>query len=181
MPLDLGMRNKYLLLRYLIYIFLLYVLVSCKNSAEKNSVNPQPGENEMVDLNRYFVRKDRERIQNYIERKNLRMTESPTGLWYQLIKEGEGEIFSDNDQVTFDYECSLLDGTKCYSSKEMGPKEIFLGRSEIEPGLYEGLRMLKRGAEAIFIMPPYLAYGFLGDGKKIPSRSVIVYNVRILP
>jgi len=180
MPLDLGMRNKYLLLRYLIYIFLLYVLVSCKNSAEKNSVNPQPGENEMVDLNRYFVRKDRERIQNYIERKNLRMTESPTGLWYQLIKEGEGEIFSDNDQVTFDYECSLLDGTKCYSSKEMGPKEIMLGSVAIEAGLNEGIRMMKPGAEATFIIPPFLAYGLIGDRKLIPPRAVIVYNVNIL-
>ena len=178
---DFEMRNKLFLLRYLIYIFLFYSFVSCDYSSEKNNAIHRPGDNEMADLNRYFVRKDRERIQNYIERKNLRMSESPTGMWYQLVKEGEGENFSDKDDVTFDYECSLLDGTKCYSSKEMGPKEIILGRSEIEPGLYEGLRMLKRGAEAIFIMPPYLAYGFLGDGKKIPSRSVIVYNVRILP
>ena len=33
----------------------------------------------MADLNRYMVRKDRERIQNYIERKNLKMTETSTG------------------------------------------------------------------------------------------------------
>ena len=43
----------------------------------------------MADLNSYLVQKDRERIQNYIERKNLNMTESPTGLWYQILNEGE--------------------------------------------------------------------------------------------
>jgi FKBP-type peptidyl-prolyl cis-trans isomerase len=40
--------------------------------------------------------------------------------------------------------------------------------------------MLKPGAEAIFIMPPFLAYGLIGDGKMIPPRAVIVYNVNIL-
>ena len=180
MSLDLEMKNKYISLRTFIYIFLFYALVSCKNSPEKNIADHKPGDNEMADLNRYFVRKDRERIQNYIERKNLRMSESPTGLWYQLVKEGEGDIFSENDQVTFDYECSLLDGTKCYSSKKLGPKEIILGRSAIEAGLSEGLRMMKPGAEAIFIIPPFLAYGLVGDRKLIPPRAVIVYSVNIL-
>ena len=31
----------------------------------------------MAELNRYMVQKDRERIENYIDRKNLKMTESP--------------------------------------------------------------------------------------------------------
>jgi FKBP-type peptidyl-prolyl cis-trans isomerase FkpA len=131
----------------------------------------------MADLNRYFIQKDKERIQNYIERKKLKMKETPTGLWYQIINEGSGLNFSDNDKLSFDYECSLLDGTKCYSSKELGPKEVILGRSDLEQGLNEGIKMLKPGAEAIFIIPPYLAYGLLGDRKNIPPRAVIVYNV----
>ena len=94
--------------------------------------------------------------------------------------QGEGKLFTDNDKVVLDYECSLLDGTKCYSSKDLGPKEVILGRSEMEPGLNEGLRMLKPGAEAIFIIPPFLAYGLIGDKKMIPPRAVIVYNVNIL-
>jgi FKBP-type peptidyl-prolyl cis-trans isomerase len=134
----------------------------------------------MADLNKYLVQKDKERIKNYIERKNLNMNESPTGLWYQIIKEGKGKAFADNDKILMDYDCTLLDGTKCYSSKELGPKEVTIGRSEIEPGLNEGLRLLKPGAEAIFIIPPFLAYGLIGDRKMIPSRAVIVYYVNIL-
>ncbi len=134
----------------------------------------------MVDLNKYLVQKDRERIQNYIERKNLKMTESPTGLWYMIKKEGTGEFITDNFRIRMDYDCSLLDGTACYSSQVLGAKEIVLGRSQLEPGLNEGLRMLKTGAEATFILPPFMAYGLVGDGKKIPPHSVIVYNVNIL-
>ena len=131
----------------------------------------QPGNNEMADLNRYMVRKDRERIQNYIERKNLRMTETQTGFWYQILKEGEGETFREKDKIILDYECSLLDGTRCYSSKELGPKELILGKSEIEAGLNEGLRLLKPGSEAIFIIPPFLAYGLIGDREINSSKG----------
>jgi FKBP-type peptidyl-prolyl cis-trans isomerase FkpA len=177
---DLKKIFKYPVIRYIAIIFLFLASVSCNHSTGRTDKNIKPGRKEMADLNRYFVQKDRERIQNYIERKNLKMTESPTGLWYQILKEGEGDFISDNYKVSMDYECSLLDGTKCYSSENLGPKELIIGRSEMEAGLNEGLRMLKPGSEAIFILPPFLAYGLLGDGKKIPSRAIIVYNVSIL-
>jgi FKBP-type peptidyl-prolyl cis-trans isomerase FkpA len=177
---GLKKKHKKMPLNYLLFILLAFTSVSCRNNQGKPISDIKPGKDEMADINRYLVQKDRERIQNYIERKNLRMTESPTGLWYQIIKEGEGENFTDNSKVVMEYECSLLDGTKCYTSETLGPKEVILGRSTMEPGLNEGLRMLKPGAEAIFILPPFLAYGLPGDGKMIPSRAVIVYNVNIL-
>jgi FKBP-type peptidyl-prolyl cis-trans isomerase FkpA len=155
-------------------------IVSCRNKHDQFSSNQRPGRNEMADLNRYLVQKDRERIKNYIERKNLIMSESPTGLWYQILKTGTGKNFTDNDRVVMTFECSLLDGTKCYSSNVLGPKEVIVGKSVMEQGLNEGLRLLKPGAEAIFIIPPFLAYGFVGDRKMIPSRAVIVYYVNIL-
>jgi FKBP-type peptidyl-prolyl cis-trans isomerase FkpA len=164
----------------LIIIFLFLSLISCRDKQMHTLGSSKPDRNEMADLNKYLVEKDRERIKNYIDRKNLKMNESSTGLWFQIIKEGKGKLFTDRDKVVLDYECSLLDGTKCYSSKDLGPKEIILGRSEIEPGLNEGLRLLKPGAEAIFIIPPFLGYGLIGDRKMIPSRAVIVYYVNIL-
>ncbi len=166
--------------RHLFIALICVISFSCRNNSEKPVVADKPGMDEMAELNRYFVQKDRERIQNYAERKGLKMIESPTGLWYQIVKQGDGSGYSDNDKIVFEYECSLLDGTKCYSSQILGPKEIILGRSNLEPGLNEGLRMLKPGGEAIFILPPFLAYGLPGDGKMIPSRAVIVYNVNIL-
>ena len=169
-----------MLIKNLVIILFILSLVSCRENRGKKSFNTKPGMNEMADLNKYLVQKDRERIINFIERKSLQMNESPTGLWYQIKKEGTGNVFNDNDKVVFDYECSLLDGTRCYSSKDLGPKEVILGKSEMEPGLNEGLRLLKPGAEAILIIPPYLAYGLIGDRKMIPSRAVIVYNVNIL-
>jgi FKBP-type peptidyl-prolyl cis-trans isomerase FkpA len=169
-----------MVIRYIIFIIFLSALSACKNNSEKRIANPKPGKDEMADINRFLLQKDKERIQNYIVRKNLIMNESPTGLWYQIIRVGAGDTFTDGYKVIMDYECSLLDGTRCYSSETLGPKEVILGRSKIEAGLNEGLRMLKPGSQAIFIIPPYLGYGLLGDGKLIPSRAIIVYNVNIL-
>ncbi len=110
-------------------------MLSCREQQGISGSTPGPGKNEMADLNKYLVQKDRERIKNYIERKNLKMNESPTGLWYQIIKEGRREQFTDNDKIVMDYECSLLDGTKCYSSRDTwSQRRLFLGKTEIEAG-----------------------------------------------
>jgi len=168
-------------MKTLIISFLLIILtISCNQNQDTRKASLGPGKEEMVELNRNLVRKDKEIIENYIERKNLSMKESPTGLWYMIKEEGTGDFITDNDRVVMNYECHLLDGTKCYSSEEFGPKVIILGRSEIEPGLYEGLGLLKRGGEAVFILPPFMAFGLVGDGKKIPPRATIVYTISIL-
>lgn len=156
------------------------ILISCQNDNPGVSTPNKPGRKDMEELNTYLVKKDRERIVSYSERKGLKMNETPSGLWYQVIREGTGEFLRTGNTIIMEYECSLLDGTLCYSSAGTGPKQLVLGRTGIEPGLYEGLMLLKPGAEAIFIMPPYLAYGLPGDGKKIPPRSVIVYSIRLL-
>lgn len=167
-------------LKFILLILFSVAIYSCRNSAEKASAAYYPGKDEMADVNRYIVQKDRERIQSYSERKGLVLKESPTGLWYNIIQEGDGSFFKEYDRITFEYECSLLDGTSCYSSAESGPKEIILGRSELPAGLNEGLKLFKPGGVAIFIMPPFLAYGLVGDGKKIPPRATLVYRVSVV-
>jgi FKBP-type peptidyl-prolyl cis-trans isomerase FkpA len=162
------------------FIFLASFLISCNNAAKPDVKTRKPGKKELAELNSYMVQKDRERIQNYIERKNIKMNESSSGLWYQIRKEGSGRLFRDSDRIEMDYECSLLDGTLCYSSAKLGSREIILGRSELEPGLYEGLKMLKPGGEALFILPPFLAYGIIGDSKQIPPRAILVYEVKVI-
>ena len=166
--------------KLLIFIIFFFLSGSCRNETDNRKVTVKPGNREMTELNRYLVQKDREIIQNYIERKDLKMTESPTGLWYLIKDEGTGQFIKDNDKVAMKYECQLLDGTVCYSSDDLGPRQVIIGKTDIEPGLNEGLRLLKPGAEAVFILPPFLAFGLVGDGKKIPPRTIIVYSVSVL-
>ena len=89
-------------------VILFFLFVSCHNEKVPGKISGKPGKNEMADLNRYLVQKDREIIENYIERKNLRMTESKTGLWYFVINDGKGENLKDFSRILMFYECSLL-------------------------------------------------------------------------
>lgn len=168
-----------MIFRVLIPAILLTGMFSCGQAPEKTGRGNLPGKKEMAELNRYLIQKDRERIESYIERRDLKMNESPSGLWYQLKAEGEGDFLSDNDRIRMEYNCSLIDGRLCYSSDEDGMEEIVLGRTDIPAGLAQGLKMLRNGGEAILIMPPHLAFGLKGDGKRIPARSVIVYEIKV--
>lgn len=167
------------IIRSFILLGFLIFLPCCHPGYKKQEATVPPGKNELADLNRYMVQKDKEIIESYIERKKLGMKESPTGLWYLIKSEGTGDLLKENDRVYMNYECGLLDGTKCYSSDSLGVKEIVLGKSSLEKGLDEGLRMLRSGGEASFILPPFLAFGLLGDGKKIPPRAIIIYNITV--
>ena len=164
---------------HILIVFLLTSAFSCSNGKSGITRVRKPDKGEMADLNRYLIQKDRDRILNYGERKGLNLKESSTGLFYQIKQEGTGSRLTDKSTISMEYRCSLLDGTECYSSEKLGPRQIELGKTQIETGLNEGLRMLNYGAEAVFILPPYLAFGFPGDGKMIPPRSVIVYEVKI--
>lgn len=156
------------------------ILVSCNNQKSESIGKKRLTGRDIEGVNTFLVEKDRERIINYIERKSLVMNETLSGLWYSIKNEGSGRSIKEYEAVTMEFECYLLDGTKCYSSKETGPKTVMIGRSNIEPGLAEGLKLMKRGGEAIFIIPPFLAWGLHGDDNAIPPRAIIVYEVKIL-
>ena len=100
-------------------------------------------------------------------------------LFYEIYERTDGIRVKDGELVTINYEISLLDGSTCYTSDNDGPREFRLGRSQEISGLEQGLAMMKEGEKARFIIPPHLGYGLIGDEKKIPARSIIVYMVEL--
>ena len=166
-------------IRHYIFIIVIIIACSCNNSQIQGPVEKKIIADKMVDINKFLVEKDNEQINKFIDSQNLEMVQTQSGLWYNIIRKGTGANFVDGNSVTIDYSSSLLDGTKCYSSTERGDKVVVISKSDIESGLNEGLKLLNPGSEAMFILPPYLAFGLLGDGKNIPARSVIVYNVKV--
>lgn len=76
----------------IIICFMMLCPCACRNTGSQGVILPKPGKGEMEEMNRFLVQKDREIIENYIERKGLRMKESPTGLWYSIEKEGNGDF-----------------------------------------------------------------------------------------
>jgi FKBP-type peptidyl-prolyl cis-trans isomerase FkpA len=170
-----GLKNS------IIGIILLCIVFSCKPVIidQNKQVNDTTTE-VMVRVNKYLVHKDADLIKSYIKRHKYIMTETESGLWYSIIKDGTGQYVEKGDAVTIKYKIELLDGTPCYSSETSGVKTFVVGVGKIEAGIDEGLLLMRKNGKTRFILPPHLGYGLMGDENKIPSRSTLVYEVELV-
>ncbi len=172
--------KSYLLLIY--FVFVLLSVFACRKEEKRKLSDDEIREQQemLLRVNKYLVKKDIELIESYIERRGWEMEVTESGLFYQIYEHGNGEKTLNGKNVTINYVVSLLDGTICYDSENLGPKEFIIGKSNEESGLEQGVLMMRVGDKARFIMPPHLAHGLLGDENRIPARSIIVYEVELL-
>ena len=157
--------------------------MSCvqQQPAKKSPVMSDNDKEEMLlRVNKYLVEKDVELMRSYAEKQNWKMDVSETGLFYEIYEKTEGHPVKKGDLVSIKYEISLLDGSMCYSSETDGPRQFSMGRNQEISGLEQGVAMMKEGERARFIIPPYLAYGLIGDEERIPARSILVYDVELV-
>jgi len=113
-----------------------------------------------------------------VDRSKIKTSES--GLMYVIVEEGEGDFATDGNVVTVHYTGFLEDGTKFDSSVERDESFSFVvGNKQVIAGLDEGIRLLKKGGKARFVIPPSLGYGDITAGK-IPPNSTLVFDVELL-
>jgi FKBP-type peptidyl-prolyl cis-trans isomerase FkpA len=108
------------------------------------------------------------------------MQVTKSGLWYMVGKNSNKEKCVEGDTIRMNYKISLLDGTVCYSSDDLGPKTFIVGKGQVISGLEEGILLVNKNSNAKFIIPPHLGYGLIGDEKKIPARATIIYDIELL-
>ena len=170
------------MIKYLLIISIVAgTLYSCKQGNKESSEKKiKPTREELIHVNQLLVKKDSSKIAGYVRRKGWDMKETQTGLWYMIYHKGNGASPRKGQLAIIRYKVSLLNGTECYSSAEDGPKQFKIGQGGVESGLEEGILLLHVGDKARFIMPPHLAYGLIGDEKKIPARATIVYDVEVI-
>jgi len=118
---------------------------------------------------------DEDIIAAYLEEQNITdAIRDESGLYYRIIKEGEGENVSENAIINVSYIGKLLDGTVF--------DEGTLNNTPLV-GLIEawkvGIPNLKKGSQAIFYCPSQLGYGSQ-ESDKIPANSILIFDVNII-
>ena len=107
------------------------------------------------------------------------VTVTPSGLQYEVVKEGTGRQPKASDTVRCHYEGTLIDGTVFDSSYRRGMPAEF-GLRQVIAGWTEGVQLMKEGSVFKFYIPYNLAYGEHGAGADIPPYAALIFVVELI-
>jgi FKBP-type peptidyl-prolyl cis-trans isomerase FklB len=111
--------------------------------------------------------------------KRPEITTLPSGLQYEVIKEGKGEVPTIQSKVLAHYHGTLIDGTVFDSSIERGePAEFPV--SQVIRGWTEALQIMPVGSKWKLYIPQELAYGPQAKGAVIKPYSALVFDIELL-
>lgn len=165
-----------------LYLLVCMFFVSCAD-------DPQPSratrhlkmtDDTLVNINKKVVKTESQEIDDFLERYRWKVQTTSTGLRYMVYHSLNGQKAKRGDKVVLRYKLQLLNGDLLYNSAMEGPKEFIIGTGGVENGLEEGVLLMGKGDKAKLVVPSHLAYGLLGDLKKIPERAVLVYDVELV-
>ncbi len=109
------------------------------------------------------------------------MVMTASGLNYQDMVVGDGEVAVVGKTAVVHYTGWLQDGTKFDSSLDRGkPFEFPLGQGRVIKGWDEGVAGMKVGGKRMLLIPPELGYGERGAGQVIPPNAVLKFEVELL-
>lgn len=111
--------------------------------------------------------------------KRVEVKTTPSGLQYEVLKEGTGAQPTAGDRVTVHYTGKLIDGTVFDSSVDRGEPATF-GVTQVIPGWVEALQLMKAGAKWRLFIPSALAYGPQGAGGVIGPNQTLIFDVELI-
>ena len=159
------------------------ILASCSEPPKQKQIeiNGSKLKEDVIKANKPAVVMEQDEINAYIKSHGYIMQSSGTGLRYLFIKQNpKGKKIEIKNEIEVNYKVWLLDGTLCYSSVKNGPKIFAVGADNVESGVHEGVKLMKEGEKALFILPAHLAFNLIGDRDKIPPKSAVVYEIEVL-
>jgi FKBP-type peptidyl-prolyl cis-trans isomerase FklB len=102
----------------------------------------------------------------------------PSGLQYEVIRQGTGATPTPNDRVTVHYHGTLIDGEVFDSSVSRGDPATF-GVTQVISGWTEALQLMPVGSKWKLYIPYDLAYGSQDRGI-IRPYSTLIFEVELL-
>lgn len=138
-------------------------------------------EEERMEVQRDFLRKERESIDAYIKDRDLKVERTGSGMYYAITKDSLApEMVETEDRVEYSYNIYMLNGSLLFSSDESGNGTLTIDKEDAEIGLHESLKKLGLGDEGLFILPSHLAFGVAGDQNRVPPKTALVYELKIV-
>ena len=117
----------------------------------------------------------------YLEenKKKQHVEELPSGMQFEVMSQGDGDLPSASDNVKCHYHGTLIDGTVFDSSVQRGEPSVFPVNGVIQ-GWQEALQLMPVGSKWKLYVPPHLAYGENGAGGVIGPNATLIFEVELL-
>jgi FKBP-type peptidyl-prolyl cis-trans isomerase len=111
---------------------------------------------------------------------NPKIKTTPSGLQYEVIREGTGPKPAATDSVEVNYKGTLINGAEFDNSYKRG-QSITFPLNQVIRGWTEGLQLMPVGSMYKFYIPYELGYGLNGtpDGS-IPPGSTLIFEVELI-
>lgn len=166
-------------MKWINLLALVFLFLACETAEEKAPSDWTTDKS--IKLNSEWSEDEAFYIEQYLKRRpNWEMIETGTGLRYMIYSQGDGDSAVRGWYAKVDYKVSLLTDEVLYSSEETGPISFKIDQSEVETGLQEGIKRMRVGDKAIFIVPYHLAHGLIGDMNKIPPLETIIMDIHFI-
>lgn len=105
----------------------------------------------------------------------------PSGLYYIELTAGTGRMPVTNDTIYFRHKGCFLDGVSFISNMaDANPYKHIVGVSKLVDGIDEGVRYMKEGGKARFVLPSKLAYGAEGWWGVIPGYTPLFWEITLV-
>ena len=168
----------------ILFFAFLFSCNSSRTNAPNSNIMAPPSDSmkeDMIKNNRQEMRAESFEIDAFAAKKNWNMKTTGTGLRYEIYQHGDGNISpKKGDFATVAYTLFLIDGNMISQVTAASPEIFQLGKTPVPHGLEEGVSYMKAGDKAHLLLPKHLGYGLVGDDKKIPYNSILIYDVELL-
>ncbi|MBR1550210.1 MAG: FKBP-type peptidyl-prolyl cis-trans isomerase [Bacteroidales bacterium] len=131
----------------------------------------------LINANRHIANSEATQIDAYAARRGWKMTQLSSGARVMETRHGNGPKVEYEDTVSIRYRVEAINGATVYKDQE---ETVVSGQLQPNRGMDAALRILAQGARAKVILPSEQAFGVAGDGNRVKSRMILVYDVEVL-
>lgn len=171
--------------KYGFLLISLFFFLACGEPEPRKPVQTRSGSffKESVARSKKILEKEQMLIQDIIQKDSLHnYLPSPFGFWYyyELQKDTLGYTPKTNDVVWLSYNLMHFNGDTLYRAQDFGLVQHAVDKSQLFPGLRNGIKLLRKGEKATFLFPSSQVFGFKGDTNKIGPNTPLASSVTLL-
>lgn len=108
------------------------------------------------------------------------VVEMPSGLQYEIIKQGTGEKPKVTDTVKAHYAGRIVNGTEDFDNSYKRGEPLVIPVGRVIQGWVEALQLMPVGSKWKLFIPSHIGYGERGAGHAIPGGATLIFEIELI-